>query len=96
MRKIFLPPGFDPRTFRPVASRYTDYAIPAHTKQFTVLSFDLGSMKHMFWITRISQLHVQIPLEYYPEHSRVNCVFVCARARVYVQGGSNMTGTICV
>jgi hypothetical protein len=23
------PPGFDPRTFQPVASRNTDYAIPA-------------------------------------------------------------------
>jgi hypothetical protein len=23
------PPEFDPRTFQPVASRYTDYAIPA-------------------------------------------------------------------
>ena len=23
------PPGFDPRTFQPVASRYNDYAIPA-------------------------------------------------------------------
>ena len=23
-------PGFDPRTFQPVASRYTDWAIPAH------------------------------------------------------------------
>ena len=23
------PPGFNPRTFQPVASRYTDYAIPA-------------------------------------------------------------------
>ena len=23
--------GFDPRTFQPVASRYTDWAIPAHT-----------------------------------------------------------------
>jgi hypothetical protein len=23
------PPGFDPRTFQPVASRYTDYVIPA-------------------------------------------------------------------
>ena len=30
MRKISPPPGFDPRTVRPVASRYTDYAIPAH------------------------------------------------------------------
>jgi hypothetical protein len=24
------PPGFDPRTVQLVASRYTDYAIPAH------------------------------------------------------------------
>jgi hypothetical protein len=30
--KISSPPGFDPRTVQPVASRYTDYAIPAHLK----------------------------------------------------------------
>jgi hypothetical protein len=29
-RKISPPPGFDPRTLQPVASRYTDWAIPAH------------------------------------------------------------------
>jgi hypothetical protein len=28
-RKNSLPPGFDPRTTKPVASRYTDCAIPA-------------------------------------------------------------------
>ena len=28
-RKISLPPGFDPRTFQSVASRYTDWAIAA-------------------------------------------------------------------
>ena len=27
VRKISLPPGFDPRTLQPVASSYTDYAI---------------------------------------------------------------------
>ena len=27
--KISLPPGFDPRTAQPVASHYTDWAIPA-------------------------------------------------------------------
>ena len=27
--KISPPPGFDPPTVQPVASRYTDYAIPA-------------------------------------------------------------------
>jgi hypothetical protein len=29
MRKISSPPGFDPPTFQPVASRWTDWAIPA-------------------------------------------------------------------
>jgi hypothetical protein len=29
VRKISPPPGFDHRTVQPVASRYTDYAIPA-------------------------------------------------------------------
>jgi hypothetical protein len=27
--KFRPPPGFDPRTVQPVASRYTDYAVPA-------------------------------------------------------------------
>ena len=30
VRKISPPPGFDPRTVQPVASRYTDWDIPAH------------------------------------------------------------------
>ena len=29
VRKISPPPEFDPRTVQPVASRYTDWAIPA-------------------------------------------------------------------
>ena len=29
LRKISPAPGFDPRTVQPVASRYTDWAIPA-------------------------------------------------------------------
>jgi len=29
VRKILPPPGFDPRTVQPLASRYTDWAIPA-------------------------------------------------------------------
>jgi hypothetical protein len=33
--KSRLPPGFDPRTVQPVASRYTDWAIPAHPSIFT-------------------------------------------------------------
>ena len=30
LRKISPPPGLDPRTVQPVASRYTDNAIPAN------------------------------------------------------------------
>jgi len=30
LRKISSPPGCDPRTVNPVASRYIDYAIPTH------------------------------------------------------------------
>ena len=31
------PPGFDPRTVQPVASRYTDWAIPVHNDRDVVL-----------------------------------------------------------
>jgi hypothetical protein len=31
VRKISPTPGFDPRTVQPVASRYTDWAVLAHT-----------------------------------------------------------------
>jgi hypothetical protein len=31
-RKISPPPGFDPRTVQPVASRYTDSAIPSNNR----------------------------------------------------------------
>jgi hypothetical protein len=43
LRKISLQPGFDPRTVQPVASRYTNYAIPAHVY--------LNSAKGLFEVT---------------------------------------------
>jgi hypothetical protein len=36
VRKISPSPGFDPQTVQPIASRYTDYAIPAHEKTNTL------------------------------------------------------------
>ena len=33
VRKISPPPGFDSRTVKPVASRYTDWAIPVHARR---------------------------------------------------------------
>jgi hypothetical protein len=46
--KISPPTGFDPRTVQPVASRYTDYAIPAHNlsgiiRKYTSAKSRLGS-----------------------------------------------------
>ena len=36
VRKISPPPGFDPRTVHPLASRYTDWAIPVpNTHDYT-------------------------------------------------------------
>jgi hypothetical protein len=37
MLKISPPPVFDPRTVQPVASRYTDWAIPAHLESLVNL-----------------------------------------------------------
>jgi hypothetical protein len=34
--EILAPPGFDPRTFQRVASRYTDYAIPVPVMKIAV------------------------------------------------------------
>jgi hypothetical protein len=45
LRKISPPSGFDPRTVQPVASRYTDYAIPAH-KFLTVTNKNNNKLLH--------------------------------------------------
>jgi len=39
VRKILPPPGFDPRTVQPVASRYTDYATRPTNEQRVALKF---------------------------------------------------------
>ena len=39
VRKISPPPRFDPRTVQPVASRYTDWAVPAGLDGKMVLTF---------------------------------------------------------
>ena len=41
VRKTSSPPGFDPRTVQPIASRCTDWAIPAHKPQYSVKTFRL-------------------------------------------------------
>ena len=63
VRKISPPPGFDPRTVHPVASRYTDCAIPAHgvyinQHNFSVSSLTLRLLSHLekcclYWLGRL-------------------------------------------
>ena len=43
--KISSPPGFDPRTFQSVASRYIDYAISAPTN-YNIYKWKLNLMVH--------------------------------------------------
>jgi len=46
VRKISLPPGFDPRNVQSVASRYTDCAIPAlwNRAYYSKFCLDKGSL----------------------------------------------------
>ena len=52
VRKISPPPGFDPRTVQPVASRYTDCAIPAHVLPEKLIVFQLVKKFPAFYGTR--------------------------------------------
>jgi len=47
VRKLSTPPGFDPRTVQPVASRYTDWTIPAHIEISYWAVFMMGTSKRL-------------------------------------------------
>ena len=49
--KSFPLPGFDTRTVQPVASRYTDWTIPAHTQRW--------QDKHIFHVDK--RWYIKIP-----------------------------------
>ena len=55
-------PGFDPRTVQPVASRYTDYAIPARTLYAMLLQIET-SIFAIFLDFRILYLVLKIKLK---------------------------------
>jgi len=61
VRKISFPPGFDPRTVQPVASRYTDYATrPTYRKRTGLLTkkHDDIYYRPLLSLTHISHLYV--------------------------------------
>jgi hypothetical protein len=66
VRKISPPPGFDPRTVQPVASRYTDWATRPTYRigllKWESISFKMGqeSLQYsvLFWICSHLKLHL--------------------------------------
>ena len=49
MRKIPRLPGFDPRAVQPVASRYTDYSLPADFLIYTEQKFTSEADDEVLW-----------------------------------------------
>jgi hypothetical protein len=49
LRKISPPPGFDPRIVQAAASRYTDWAIPAHASCLVLGLKHIGLLKYWIW-----------------------------------------------
>jgi hypothetical protein len=47
VRKISPPLGFDLRAIQPVASRYTDWAVPAHNKIYYCLKYATTATVHI-------------------------------------------------
>jgi len=44
------PPGFDPQTVQPVVSRYTDWAIPAHTTRVVYMKTAVNKATLRHWV----------------------------------------------
>ena len=63
VRRISPPPGFDPRTVQPVASRYTDWAIPAHESMLLVLIMNLVGFLCYFTFVMFSYVQHLVQLE---------------------------------
>ena len=94
MRKISSPPGFDPRTVQPVASRYTDYVSPAHrnrgTLEFKPQTFikSSSSQKSLVW-PHHDTATTENPLAYAQTPLRFKLFGVIAQGYVSFAGMSN-------
>jgi len=57
VRKISPPPGFDPETFQPVASRHTVFAIPTRLPDYKYFICSLAQhYLHLFYVTSFGPL----------------------------------------
>jgi hypothetical protein len=62
VRKISPLPGFGPRTVQPVASRYTDWAIPAHLC-IRIILFYCCCLKYVMSSIKIDRLAHSLALQ---------------------------------
>ena len=108
VRKISPPPDFDPRTVQPVASLYTDWAIPAH--KFIRYRYKTSSCKldRRKILHRLRQCVHEGPCSKWNQRDAFQQVFYCtlvgstcfgcrrhpSSGAQYVQSGS--VGTMCV
>ena len=81
VRKISVPPGFDPRTIQPVVSRYTDWAVrPTFMKQGIWKEVAVCSLKVVFQICAdVEEYHVN------PSHSGQWNISNTTRYAMYVK-----------
>ena len=69
VRKISPPPELDPRTVQPVASRYTDWAIPAHS----VLQCRNICLWRKAWNPLLVESRIPEPSNLKPHRQQPNC-----------------------
>ena len=75
VRKISPPPGFDPRTVRPVSSRYTDYATRptySHSSQNKNKGYSHKVHNNVFKIDKTQHTHTQNKLRLTPLKVKIN------------------------
>ena len=86
VRKISPPPGFDPRTVQPVASRYTDYATRPTFQEWYPNNARNYGLPDMISFCGLSPIVVIIQLVL----TLTACVCVCYRACVPPGGFQNI------
>jgi hypothetical protein len=70
VRIISLPPGFDPQTVQPIASRYTDCALPAH-KQYNSVQYNTSHFLPHEWKRTHAELCTSVSI---PSRMRRPCL----------------------
>jgi hypothetical protein len=83
-----LPPGFDPRTVQPVASRYTDCAIPVHDF-FKIFQFCFTSTPSLTSILDVVGGQRHFPAALTPKKTRYPCTGVWEGPRTVLHGCEN-------